>query len=441
MKTQADETGRIAADCSLTEREQTRNLLLVAVNTGLMFLASPVLFIGVVHAALAEQLGVSATAANLPAAAYLVLSVLPLFVSWYFPQVGLLRRVLVLCYTALAAMSAAVMAVLLGSAPPGVILAVLILQGAVVGGARTVAVAFEFEVLGRAVAASRRGSALGLAYGVGPVLAIVGSLGGQLLLTGHIGELHVGRLDFPANFAALFAASIPVLGLGAWLSSRYVIPMPAVEPQRQPFRAGVFGGFREYLGQAVVRRASLIAIVVLAGYQVISNLTLYTRDVLGEAAAEYAGYQNAVRFGCKATVGVFLGWLLTRSNPKTTVLTAAAIGLSGVLWAVAASGPWFLLSFGLLGAGELFGIHITNYILCCAPAALVRRYMAFSMLTLFAAAPAGTLYGRITDCFPGAARASGFQLSFCTAAVLIGSGIGLALFLPARPRPFPRSEP
>ena len=32
-------------------------------------------------------------------------------------------------------------------------------------------------------------------------------------------------------------------------------------------------------------------------------------------------------------------------------------------------GPWFLLAFGLLGAGELYGVYFPNYILCCSPKA------------------------------------------------------------------------
>src|SRR5262249_37739791 len=102
--------------------------------------------------------------------------------------------------------------------------------------------------------------------------------------------------------------------------------------------------------------------------------------------------------------------------------------------AVVAPGGWFLLSFGLLGAGELFGIYVTNYILCCAPPAQMRRYMAFTMLTLFPAAPAGALFGSIIDCYPGAG-ADGFRLISLTGAIFIAGGIVLALLLPARPRP------
>src|SRR5262249_55955134 len=104
--------------------------------------------------------------------------------------------------------------------------------------------------------------------------------------------------------------------------------------------------------------------------------------------------------------------------------------------------PVFLLSFGLMGSAELFGIYVTNYILCCSPKALMRRYMAFTMLTLFPAAPAGALFGSISDRFQGSERAFGFQLSFAVAAAFIGLGIVLALFLPARPRPQePEPEP
>lgn len=419
----------------LSDREQTRNLVLVGVNTGLSYLASPVLYVGVVHAALGEQLEASATVSNLPASAYLAMAALPLFVSWYFPRVAQLKTILVVCYAALAAMSAVMAAVLFWPVPYWLRIAAFVVHGGVVGGARTVAVASEFEVLGRAVSEARRGVALGLAYGVGPVLAILGALISQLLLTGSLGPLTIPTQHFPLNFATLFAACVPIMALGAFLSSRFVIPLPEEESPRQPFLRGVFGGLGQFLGRPVVRRAMIVGIVVLAGYQIISNLTLYTREILGEAPAQFAGYQNAVRFSCKAVAGVLMGWLLTRSHPRAGVLITACAGLAGVAWAVVASRNGFLLSFGLLGAGELFGIYLTNYILCCAPPDQMRRYMAFTMLTLFPAAPAGALYGAITDACKNQSETFGFQLSFAAAALFIVLGIGLALFLPRRPQP------
>jgi hypothetical protein len=445
--------------CPLSARDQTRNLLLVATNTGLSYLASPVLYVGVVQAALCKELGASDTVCNLPGTAYLVLAAMPLFVAWYFPYVRLVKHILVTCYGTLALISALVVGVLFLPVPDWLKIAVVIAQGGVVGGARTVAVAFEFEVLGLGVSESRRGTALGLAYGVGPVLAIVGSLACQLLLTGTLGPLVLGTLAFPVNFQAVFAASVPIMALGAFLSSRFIIPRPAHEPIRQPFLTGVFGGFGKFLGSRPVLLAMIVAVLMLAGYTIISNMTLYTKEILGEAPSQYAGYQNTVRFACKAFTGVLLGWLLTRTHPKAGVLITATAGLAAVLWALAAPRQWFvfgfgpagrgdltdfhlmgavpvfLLSFGLLGAGELFGIYVTNYILCCSPKAQMRRYMAFTMLTLFPAAPAGVLFGWISDQYTHDAPAFGFRLSFAAAAVFICVGILLALLLPARPRP------
>jgi hypothetical protein len=247
-------------------------------------------------------------------------------------------------------------------------------------------------------------------------------------------------MSFPIDFAALFAATVPIMGLGAFLSSRFVIPLPEREAGRQPFLTGVFGGLDEFLGRRVVLTAMLAGIAIMVGYQIISNLTLYTREILHVAPTQYAGIQNMLRFAFKAVAGLLMGWLLTRTHPKAGVLVTAAVGLSAVGWAVVAPGRWFLLSFGLLGAGELFGIYVTNYILCCAPPAAVRRYMAFTMLTLLPATLAGPLYGSITDHYPGP-KADGFRLSFLAAAAFIAAGIVLSLLLPARPRAEERPVP
>jgi hypothetical protein len=417
----------------LDDRSQMRNVVLVGINTGLSYLASPVLYVGVVHAALGEQLGASATVSNLPASAYLVLCVLPLIVAWLFPRPPQLKPILVTSYAAVAVVNALVTAVLIWSAPPWLRIAVLILQGGVVGGARTVAVACEFEVLGRAVSPTRRGAALGLAYGLGPIFAIAGALVSQLLLSGRVAGLSV-NLVFPANFAALFGATVPILTLGAFLSSQYVMPRSDADSAPVSTGAGPFSGLGEFLGRRVVRRAMIAAVAAMAGYQIISNMTLYTRVILEDAPAQFAGYQNMMRFACKAVSGIFLGWLLARTTPRAGLFVSASFGLSAVLWATVAPGKWFLASFGLLGAGELFGIYFTNYVLCTAPPTQMRRYMAFTMLALFSAAPANVLYGVISDCFPEA-PAEGFRLSFLAATLMIGCGIALMLLLPGRPRP------
>lgn len=425
----------LSDDCPLSPADQTRNVLIVAANTALSYLAAPVSYVDAYHTALLNDLQKDAglqpsdALSNLPAAAYMVFTVLPVLVAWAFPQIRLLRRIVTCCYLTMAFAGALVAAALLLPLPWWLQAAFVIGHGAVMGGARTVGVAIEFEVLGIAVSPRRRGQALGLAYGLGPVLAVVGNLLGQWLLDKE-------ARPFPVNFAAVFGVSVPVFALIALCSSRLVIPLPEHEMPRQPFLAGVFGGFGQFIGQRVVLLAVVLSILIFSGYQIINNMTLYAGVLFRSDPSDTAGYQKAVLYTFKVLMGLSMGWLLTRSSPRSAVLISAAFGLGSVLFAIVAPPAVYLLSFGLLGGGQLFGIYITNYVLNCAPKALMRRYMAFMMLTAMPAAPAGAIYGAISDYFGELYdKQFGFQMSFAAAASLIAAGILLALFLPARPKP------
>ena len=50
-------------------------------------------------------------------------------------------------------------------------------------------------------------------------------------------------------------------------------------------------------------------------------------------------------------------------HAKQGVLATGALCLAGIVWAIAAPSSWFLLSFGLMGAGELYGTYYPNYIM------------------------------------------------------------------------------
>jgi hypothetical protein len=443
MSSQANPAEPVPASsdsCPLSHRAQTRNLVLVGINTGLCYLGAPILYADLVHTSLCRALQGSATVANLPLTAYLVMSAIPLFVAWLFPQIRMLKPIMVTCYGLLAASGGVVAASLLLPVPDWLRLALVIGHGAVLGAARTTAVACEFEVLGRAVAESRRGWALSVAYGLGPIWAVGGSLASQLLLNKEVeipglGSLEISGWEFPYNFATLFAATVPLMGLAAVLAGRYVIPLPEQEPGRQPFLQGMFGGFGRFLRHRVALHATIIAIVVMCGLNGISNMGLYTEQILGVPPADLAGYQNTWRYIFKGIVGMFFGWLLTRTSPRALVGVTSVVGLAGFVWVLVTPPSLFLLSFGLIGAGQLFGIYITNYILCCAPAAQMRRYMAFTMLAMVPVALTGPLFGRIVDLYGVTDRAFGFQLSFVVAVGFFVVGIVLTVFLPARPRP------
>lgn len=431
----SDKTGAAAPECPLPRHEQTRNLLLYAANWGLLYLASPVTYVGPLQATLLKRLGFDDTACNLPGSVYLWMTPVPVLVVWLFPQVRQLKPLLVAAFLAMAGSGAIAAAAVLFLGPAWV-LAALIASAAVLGCSNGVMFSCLWEVVGRGVAEARRGQVLGLAFGAGPVLAVVASLASQFLLPGEARGAPRPVFPYPWNFAAVFGASVPILALAALLSSRFMVPRPAVEVSRQPFVAGVFGGFGRFFGYRLILVAAIAYVLVYSGNQVMTNTTLYTQAVVGRPPEDFVGYQLALRFGFKIVAGFGLGWLLTRTNPKTLLVATAALTLAGVGWALAVPGLWFLVGFGILGAGELFGVYYPNYILGCSPRSKMRRNIAFTCLVTMAVGFAPVLYGRISDAFGARDKAFGFRMSFVASmAILVATILLVLVALPARPRP------
>jgi hypothetical protein len=283
-------------------------------------------------------------------------------------------------------------------------------------------------MVGRGLSESRRGQALSLTFGAGPILAVIANLGSGFLLKGGIPD--------PWNFASLFAASMPIFGLGALFSASFIVPYPAVEVPRQPLLGGLLGEFRRFFSYHLILIAVIAYILVFYGNMIIPNISLYTREAIGEPPEKYVDYQNALRFGFKVFAGFFLGWLLIQTNPKTLLLVTAGLELTGVAWALGAPGKWFLLSFGIMGTGELFGVYYPNYILGCSPKSKMRRTMAFTSLVSMPAGLASILFGLISDTFGAQDKKFGYQASFVAAIILLALAILLVLVgLPAHPRP------
>src|SRR5689334_8538979 len=85
-----------AEDLPITPEMDRWNGRLFLLCYALMYLAAPVIYVGVVQAALCDKLGASATVANLPSATYLLGGVAPLLCSLVFPH-RLDRTLLVWC--------------------------------------------------------------------------------------------------------------------------------------------------------------------------------------------------------------------------------------------------------------------------------------------------------------------------------------------------------
>lgn len=419
-------------------------MLLFAANASLIFLGGSVLYVGITEAALCQKYGTSAAVANLPATAFGLGSLLPVFVAWYFPYVRLLKPILVVCY-GLAAVAGLIMTALLVTLSPAwLVVAGLVAYGLIVGGAMQLIGSFQLEALGRGMSERRRAQTLWLAYGLGPVVALVGSLVSQMVLAGQLelpyvdsslefglARFEITSFPFPLNFAVLFAASVPMMALCALNSAFFVIPYPIEDLKRQPFMTGIFGGVREILRNPTIRMAALATVLIFAGNMILSNISLYTQQLLGTAADQYVGYQNALRFGGKIVSGFLIGWLLTATNPKSGLTATALIGMVGVLWALVVPGKWFMVSFGLMGAGELFAMYYANYILSCSPPSKMRRNMAFTYMLPLVASPAGWLFGKISDGYQQDHRPS-----FVVAMLILAATLALVVVaLPAQPRP------
>jgi hypothetical protein len=435
-----DEAKGASGDCPLSYREQSRNILIYAANWGLIYLSSPVTYVGITQATLVDRLGYRSEAANLPASAFLWSMPLAVVVIWAFPRIGSLKGLLVGALLSAAAMGLAVTAAVLWGTPR-VVVAALVAHAVVWGCGNGVFATCQWEMIGRGVAPGRRGQALGLAFGAGPVLAVVASFS-QFLVTGtFLGRPlpdGIPRVEYPWNFAGLYLASVVVLAAAAAQSCFFVVPRADAEAdvRRPPFLKGVFGGFGEFLGSRLIVFAALAYVLVYSGQQVMQNISLYTREALGASPEDYAGLQLTLRFGFKIAAGFFLGWLLVKTSPKALLQATAGLTFAGVLWALIVPGPAFLIAFGVLGAGELFGVYYPNYILDCSPRRHLRRNMVFTGMITVAVGFAPVLYGRISDTLGRSNPRLGFQASFVTSLAILATAMLIVwLTLPAKPQP------
>ena len=480
--TNPDETPvRTTDDCPLPVHAQYRNLFVFAACTGLQYLTAPVLYVGITQASLCGRLGTDARVANLPATFFFAMTAMPALIAWLFPQVRHLKRMLCLSYAVIAVAVAQVAVVLALDAPRNIQVWSVILQGAVSGAAGPTAIALLWEMIGRGTDESRRGVALGLAFGVGPVLAVVGSIVQVKLLGGDLFGWKFDGFDYPDGFVWLFGLGAPIMLLGTLLGAICVVPQPESEQPRKPIsdvmalcvglalgfaalamffistgaandepsslRLLGFGllvaasiavvyHFRDILSQRTLLIATIVTILVYSGNTIPSNMNLYSEIVLGDAPEKFAGLQNTLRFSFKVAAGLFLGWLLTKTNPRAGILTTAGIYVAAQVWALFASGTFYLVAFGIYGAGELAGVYCPNYILSASRKQDYRRAMAFVTMLMVPAAPTGYMYGAIVDGLSTEfGPATAFRASFGVCALLILCGIALALMmLPARPQ-------
>ena len=423
----------------LEDRLQRRNVVLFVLKWCLIYLAAPVLYVGFVQAGLCKRLGASDFVANLPSAVFLLFAAFPMFMAWAVPQVRYLKTVVAIGYVVTAVSSALTAAVIWLPVPDWLRLVMVIGHGAVMACGSGTALAFEWEILGRGISESRRGLLFACTFSLGPLFAVIGSLGAQLVINNEIfgWTPHFwGQIRYPFSYVILYGASVPLMLAAAWLAKHYVVPPPAVETRRKPFISGVFGGFGSFIRNRFILITCIAYLLVYSGTTIQNNMVLYTREMISLPEDTFVGYQLAIRFGSKILGGLMLGWCLKRTNPRMNLLVTGFLILSSVVWILNANaffggGMLFLGAFGFIGAGELMGVYYPYYVLCLSPKSRMRRNMAFVMLLSAPVGFAPALFGFISDTW---GLTTSFGLSFVITAVGL---ILVATALPAQPRPHP----
>jgi MFS family permease len=430
-----------ALEVHLDERAQARNALIYASLTSLIYLAAPTLYVGFVQAALGEKLEVSKAMANFPSTAYLIMAPFAMIYAWLVPQMRLLKTSIAGAFVAQGIGAAVVTTTLILPTPAWMRMGSVILHAVIVGCANGVIWSFNWEALARGVSEARRDRAFRLAFGVGPLFAVVGSAAAQLILTNKVFGVEtpeVIKLAFPYNFAILFGASVPVMLLAAYLARLYTIPMPRTEVQRKPFVTAIFGGIGRFFSYRLIAIACVTYLMLYAAHMIQNNIVLATESKVGVPSEQLVGYQSMFRFGCKMLAGFLLAWWLARRGPRSCMFLTGLLDIAAVLWVIFAPGYWFLFAFGLNGAGELFGVYYPNYVVCCSPKSQVRRNMAFVMLIQTPVGFAPTLFGWLADTVERTSNEwTGLVTTYVVAGVIMVLTLALVATLPARPHPRP----
>ena len=121
--------------------------------------------------------------------------------------------------------------------------------------------------------------------------------------------------------------------------------------------------------------------------------------------------------------------MLARFQAKTPALATTLICLAGVGWALVVPGKWYLFSFGLLGAGELFYVYYLNYIVGCSAPERIRENTAYTNVIMIVVSFMPLIYGGISDNY-------GLRASFVLAlGILVVATLIVWTLLPQRPVP------
>lgn len=398
---------------SVPESAQFRNGLVFMFAMSLTYLIAPVTYVGVLHATILDSLQANDTVANLPESVYLWVTPIPLLIAWSWPSPRLLRPMLTWALLVKGA-AGALAALAFAFAPRSFWIPVLIIHPGIIGITGGVQTMCLWELIGRGMTPEARGRTLGWTFGIGPIFAVLGSCASQLILKGDfLGMLRVTPAPQPWSYVILFGVSCPAMWLSAALIQMAKVP-PVTESQPESGTPGteILSGLRAYFLHPLIVTAAVGFLLTYSGTMIMNNMSLYAREALGEAPEQYAGIQLALRFGFKCVMGFGLGWLVTKIHARASLMATTSICIAGIAWALFVPGKWYLLGFGLLGAGELFYVYYLNYIVSCSPPERMRENSAYTNLISATIGVMPLVFGHVSDRF-------GLRASFVAAIGLL----------------------
>ena len=348
-----------------------------------VYFAAPVLYVGVTQAAFCFRLGASAAIANLPGfGLFPGARSLRSSSACLVPQ-RLDRQVVSVTGALMAVLLAAVAATLFLPMSNQIRIDVVIGQSLVLGFLNSVSQVYLYQCLGRGTTEAGRARALKIAFTIGPLAAVAGSLLAQFIL-----RRGIPHLSFPRDFGVLYLIATACMGIFAWCASRMELA-PLAEAPLPSFFSSLRDSFRHYF------RSRELVLLLLAAYSAFSlhdpampNLSLYTRQAMGREPSEFSGVVLTLRFGCKALAGYGLGVLNLRYGARASLATAAVLIALSMVWAQVVPGYLYLGSFGLIGAGELGGAFFSSALLSWSlPIDAVRDMSILNLAVPAAVAP------------------------------------------------------
>ncbi|MYA80059.1 MAG: hypothetical protein F4X39_05965, partial [Acidobacteriia bacterium] len=285
---------RLDSYASRITEEMTRlNGGIFLVSYILIYFAAPAVYIGIVQAALIDQLEASATLANLPLAVYKFGSFAPLIVSWLAPH-RLEKQVVVWANVMTTIVLTLVFLTLVLPVSTPVRISALILQGLFQGLSGSTSMIFQLQCLTRGTTSEGRIRVLKRTFTLTPLAAVVGSLFAQWVLGPQF-----TWFAFPYDFAMVYLTAIPCIAGVAFISTRYDLAPLADEP-RKPFFGHLVLAVKDFAASPSLRLAWLGYWLWYLTLAIIPNLSLYSKEAIGVDPQDYSGLMMALRFGCKA---------------------------------------------------------------------------------------------------------------------------------------------